>query len=1101
MSARAVIEQAINETNVDVQAVVPALRKADGTLLPGKKGQIHQDIYTDQGQVEGNLLRMEEPEHGFLHNGTFLTKAQLGQMLGRPPAVDAQELRQLQGQPVSEGESAKRFLRRELPRIGVERVGVTQDDVIAGLEEAKYELRQANWWPPRLVVFDVALEFARGTIEQVKERAVVANHTRPAFLRWALNDIVPRLEQAEYMIQAEDLRTACLWLKAVWGLTEGESPKVAFKQLKRCVEWWQGRNVEGAVLRRMCSRGLIRYVSIWKVNKTSAGAPLDIRAVLQIYFAPGGPDWETADGEVVRQEWMSCGHLAKVLARWRNVQGAPLYINGALSGKVGPDNPALIKIASNLAEDAASKRGIKRALASDYLAKGVRVHDNSGSSIDAWIKDGHPFINSLCYGEKVSEERRFAIGLSLLDAAVRQIAGKGYTSVGTGSQTSFVNERGQRWPLDDDDVNAISNLVYDSALLKVTAVSGKVRYANIRLPAPKLVAEDTQIKRTVHKAKAAGTAACWSYAELRAALTPTFTDMSGVYMWWSRGDDYAIGVRRTRDPKTAEVTNYELRHRPGAAAVHSWNELSRELVAYTDLHARLSQLMAFKIIGAETPKKFLGHLRSGQWSQEQLTDVLRRRGFKSGWGTTMVRSGRSSRYIVGRSADPEKALLRKELVNSNGSWRDPGVPHTLVPYTELPARLDRMGFRELGGVELVAEAESAKRFKQQLSAGQWSQEQLRKNLEPFGWKWRDMGCRGLEKKDGRYLYHIGNSTNPAKALVTRYRSYGDARWAHDAMVSVPYTELVQYARKPSLLVFESVTQPAVVESESAKKYMLLQRAREQRWADLKTELKQFGFKVHGQGSRLTKQRYNDVWSVAKPTPNSDRVLVYGRSLKGSRAAQEVPYSSAIGHLTAAGALAENVLSLEPGGGKVRLDDRPKAPKSIWTYQRKDAQGDPQPYHRVRQLPSGQTLDMWIAYHKDNAPRRLLRLVKTYGPEVGKAATSAADDLAHALQDRGITRVVPMPSAKPLAQRFARLLANRLKVPLNAVLAKTGSVHKIPISRRKAAAGALFQLVGEVKGDTVLLVDDYIVTAASQMAAATHLYQAGARQVYGAALAI
>ena len=63
------------------------------------------------------------------------------------------------------------------------------------------------------------------------------------------------------------------------------------------------------------------------------------------------------------------------------------------------------------------------------------------------------------------------------------------------------------------------------------------------------------------------------------------------------------------------------------------------------------------------------------------------------------------------------------------------------------------------------------------------------------------------------------------------------------------------------------------------------------------------------------------------------------------------------------------------------------------------------------------------------------------------------------------------------------------------------IRRFPISKRKAVAPRLYSVSGKVKGQVVCLVDDYVVTSASMMAAATHLYKAGARKVVGAALAI
>lgn len=118
-AARAMLEAAPGPLPV-AQAIVPALRRADGTVIAGKKGEIHQDIYNAQGEVAGHELRLEEPEHGFLNDGTFLTKEQLGQLLGQKSAVDAQALRQLQspGQFAGEAVDSKRVISQALAQVG-----------------------------------------------------------------------------------------------------------------------------------------------------------------------------------------------------------------------------------------------------------------------------------------------------------------------------------------------------------------------------------------------------------------------------------------------------------------------------------------------------------------------------------------------------------------------------------------------------------------------------------------------------------------------------------------------------------------------------------------------------------------------------------------------------------------------------------------------------------------------------------------------------------------------------------------------------------------------------------------------------------------------
>lgn len=193
-------------------------------------------------------------------------------------------------------------------------------------------------------------------------------------------------------------------------------------------------------------------------------------------------------------------------------------------------------------------------------------------------------------------------------------------------------------------------------------------------------------------------------------------------------------------------------------------------------------------------------------------------------------------------------------------------------------------------------------------------------------------------------------------------------------------------------------------------------------------------------------------------------------------------------------LVENVLGLEPGGGALRLDPRPRAPRSISTERG-------EPYRRVRALDDGHELETFVAFRKDNAPPRLLSLAKQYGPEVSRLATWGAEDLVPVLSEYNPTLVMPLPSHKPLAKRFAQLLANRLGVPLATGIEKSERMRAIPIHLRKTKAQQAYSVPGKYRRQVIVIVDDYVVTGSSLMAAAVHLYAAGAKKVLGAALAI
>jgi adenine/guanine phosphoribosyltransferase-like PRPP-binding protein len=197
-------------------------------------------------------------------------------------------------------------------------------------------------------------------------------------------------------------------------------------------------------------------------------------------------------------------------------------------------------------------------------------------------------------------------------------------------------------------------------------------------------------------------------------------------------------------------------------------------------------------------------------------------------------------------------------------------------------------------------------------------------------------------------------------------------------------------------------------------------------------------------------------------------------------------------------LGEAVLELDPQGG-LRRTPEPKKPGSIWTHRRRSPEGNPMPYRRIRKLSSGNEVEILAAYHKQNAPLALLRQAKNYGPLVGKMAREGADDIAIALESHGITEVVPVPSRSPMAARFAALLASRLGVPVRDRLQRDYPIGHVPIHLRKAVAQRTISATGRPRRP--LVVDEYVTTGATLMAAAEALYRQGAVQVTAAAFAI
>lgn len=73
----------------------PALRTKDGTIIPGEKGRVHQDIYDAQG--DPTELRASDPEHIFLDKeGKPVTREQVSSALGETDPMQSERLIELQ---------------------------------------------------------------------------------------------------------------------------------------------------------------------------------------------------------------------------------------------------------------------------------------------------------------------------------------------------------------------------------------------------------------------------------------------------------------------------------------------------------------------------------------------------------------------------------------------------------------------------------------------------------------------------------------------------------------------------------------------------------------------------------------------------------------------------------------------------------------------------------------------------------------------------------------------------------------------------------------------------------------------------------------------
>lgn len=165
---------------------------------------------------------------------------------------------------------------------------------------------------------------------------------------------------------------------------------------------------------------------------------------------------------------------------------------------------------------------------------------------------------------------------------------------------------------------------------------------------------------------------------------------------------------------------------------------------------------------------------------------------------------------------------------------------------------------------------------------------------------------------------------------------------------------------------------------------------------------------------------------------------------------------------------------------------------------------------VSALPlEGEARSLILAY-KDGSERRL-------APVLAAIACVAIDEAQHVCDARGrrvdldlIDAVCFVPATRAAFRRrgfdhmedIARNLACLLGVPFADVLARPVARDQRSLGkddRRRNAQGAV-QVVGDVSGMGLLLVDDVITTGASMRACAAALLASGARAVWGCSVA-
>jgi phosphoribosylpyrophosphate synthetase len=130
-------------------------------------------------------------------------------------------------------------------------------------------------------------------------------------------------------------------------------------------------------------------------------------------------------------------------------------------------------------------------------------------------------------------------------------------------------------------------------------------------------------------------------------------------------------------------------------------------------------------------------------------------------------------------------------------------------------------------------------------------------------------------------------------------------------------------------------------------------------------------------------------------------------------------------------------------------------------------------HRVR---------TWALHNPRTLPARALPTLKRQppAPEMDALSVSGAWDC-----------VTPVPSRSPFAQALAEHLSRKYALPLKPLLTKNRplAVARVPVVFRCRATHGLMR--AQPAPARVLLVDDYITTGSTVLAAARALFRAGA----------
>lgn len=118
-------ESFLQPAGVSPHDYIPALKEADGNVIAGDKGQIHQDIYN--AQPDPTLTRALEPEHGFINQktGNFESRAEVSKALGEIEPMQSERLLELQQTTVSDYDKAQSKIDEIESRLHEQGVGLT----------------------------------------------------------------------------------------------------------------------------------------------------------------------------------------------------------------------------------------------------------------------------------------------------------------------------------------------------------------------------------------------------------------------------------------------------------------------------------------------------------------------------------------------------------------------------------------------------------------------------------------------------------------------------------------------------------------------------------------------------------------------------------------------------------------------------------------------------------------------------------------------------------------------------------------------------------------------------------------------------------------